>query len=118
MSKKIVWLAWYHDGFTDDPPELIGLYATEKLADGGMESHKATGDRTIEYKDRAKWWKEEKQIVWQQPAFGYVDTSNPPCQSPSGSLTFPDHPIVPDRDQPFAESVLPPSAPAHPPDAP
>ena len=50
-----VYLAWYHNGFIDDYPKLLGVYASRALAEAGVQNHKAGRDRDEEYRDRASW---------------------------------------------------------------
>ena len=50
-----VYLAWYHNGFTDSPSELLGVYASEAKAIAATQIHKANRDVFFEYKDNASW---------------------------------------------------------------
>lgn len=50
-----VFLAWYHDGFVDDAPFLLGVYTMAERAYAALEEHKRTGDRSCEFKNYATW---------------------------------------------------------------
>jgi hypothetical protein len=51
-----VSLAYYHSGFTDDPPILLDVCESEAVASTVIEAHKQNRDRASEYKDKATWW--------------------------------------------------------------
>lgn len=51
-----VYLAYYHTGFTDDPPQILGAYKSAEDANAVLEVHKHNRDRGYEYKNRASWW--------------------------------------------------------------
>jgi hypothetical protein len=51
-----VYLAYYHTGFTDDPPVLLDVFSSRDAANDFVESHKRARDRQGEYEDKAEWW--------------------------------------------------------------
>lgn len=57
-----VYIAWYHDGFYDNPSVKLGVFAGECAADEAIQNHKRTRDRSFEYKDRASWTTEECEV--------------------------------------------------------
>jgi len=58
-----VHLAWYHDGYTDNSPDLLGVCVHPRRALRLLKEHKDTRDATYEYKDQARWWIEEKELL-------------------------------------------------------
>ena len=50
-----VYVAWYHDGFHDNPSEIIEVCATESRAKAAIAWHKEFGERSHEYRDKASW---------------------------------------------------------------
>ena len=57
-----VFLAYYHDGFTDDYPKRLEVCSSKECAEKVIEEHKRTRDKDMEYKDDATWWIEELEI--------------------------------------------------------
>ena len=62
-----VYIAWYHDGFHDNPEEIIEVCSTDGRAKAAIAWHKEVGERIHEYKDKASWrvsehalWADEK----------------------------------------------------------
>ena len=51
-----VVLAYYHTGFSCDPPELLDVCASVAVAESVLARHKATRDRGVEFRDKATWW--------------------------------------------------------------
>jgi hypothetical protein len=58
-----VYLAWYHNGFTDSPSELLGVFASKGKAEKKIDQHCRTADRFCEYKDKASWYVTEWEVV-------------------------------------------------------
>ena len=64
MSKETrVYLAYYHAGFSDDDPILLAVCDSPKTAIAAIEKHRNERDRDIEYGNRAKWWREERDVL-------------------------------------------------------
>ena len=61
--EKTVYTAWYHNGFFDDPPELLGICCTERLADLLIEYHKKNRDTEMEFEDEAVWYKRKWTLI-------------------------------------------------------
>ena len=57
-----VHLAYYHTGFTDDPPTLLDVCDSAKAAGEAITVHKEQRDRGCEYEDAATWWTETRGI--------------------------------------------------------
>jgi hypothetical protein len=57
-----VYLAWYHNGFTDSQPELLGVFTSKDKAYKKNYQHQRTADRFCEYKDRACWFITERDV--------------------------------------------------------
>lgn len=51
-----VFLAYYHDGFTDNNPVLLAVCDSKAVAERVISTHKQKRDRSIEYKEDASWW--------------------------------------------------------------
>jgi hypothetical protein len=58
-----VYLAWYHDGYTDNSPDLLGVCVHPRKALRLLQEHRDTRDATYEYKDEARWWIEQKELL-------------------------------------------------------
>lgn len=59
---KYVYLAYYHNGYTDDPPILLAVCALEVIALKVIKKHKKLRDRRFEYENEASWWTREHII--------------------------------------------------------
>jgi len=57
-----VFLAWYHNGFTDDPPMLLEVCDTPATVLDAIREHQRGRDKTVEYKDKATWWREARMV--------------------------------------------------------
>ena len=61
-----VFLAYYHTGFTEDPPELLDVCDSEASASAVIRTHKRNRDRGYEYEENgesaATWWTETRPI--------------------------------------------------------
>jgi hypothetical protein len=55
-----VFLAYYHTGFTEDPPELLDVCDSEETANVVILSHQGNRNRDDEYKP--SWWTETRPI--------------------------------------------------------
>lgn len=62
-NSREVWLAWYHNGFTDDYPVLLDICATKEIADSVVACHKKNRNKEYEYRDRRASWVVEKWDV-------------------------------------------------------
>ena len=59
---ETVHLVYYHTGFTDDPPVLLGVCASTDVAASVIAEHKRDRDRAREYENDATWWTETRAI--------------------------------------------------------
>ena len=57
-----VFLAYYHTGFTDDPPELLDVCDSDASASAVIEAHKRERDRDCEFEDKATWWTQARAV--------------------------------------------------------
>jgi len=62
MTDSIVYLAYYHTGFTDDPPLLIDICDYPAIATKAIDTHKAQRDTQCEHEDAATWWTETRRL--------------------------------------------------------
>jgi len=53
---KEVFLAYYHDGFCDDWPVLLGVFESPFAAQQFCDRDKVTRDRSGEYRNEARWY--------------------------------------------------------------
>jgi hypothetical protein len=58
-----VYLAMYSTGFMDSQSEILAVCASYSRALNVIDTHMVTRDRTLEYRDRADWWVDEKEVV-------------------------------------------------------
>jgi len=58
-----VYLAYYHNGFYDDYPQLLGVCSSNDCADKLIEYHKQSRDKEEELDDNTRWWTEEKLVL-------------------------------------------------------
>lgn len=52
----MVYLPWYHNGYSDDQYTLLGVYSSKAGAEAKIEDHKVNGDRTFEFEEQANWF--------------------------------------------------------------
>ena len=57
-----MYLAWYHNGFSDEGNTLLGVCRTSAVAAGVIKDHQDFGDRAWEFRGRASWWVEEREM--------------------------------------------------------
>ena len=74
-----VHLAYYHTGFTDDPPVLLDVCESATAADEAINVHKEQRDRECEYEDAATWWTETRDI---RTANAQISGGTPSAESP------------------------------------
>ena len=58
----VVYLAYYHNGFTDDQVELLDVCESRDVAELVLAKHKRERNREYEYKNDATWWIDDVSI--------------------------------------------------------
>ena len=60
---RMLWLAWYHDGYTGNPPALLAVCDHRRTAEAVVDRHKATRDTRAEFMDKASWWVRKRMVT-------------------------------------------------------
>jgi len=60
---RMIWLAWYHDGYADNPPTLLAVCDHRATAQAVVERHKATRDPRAEFMGLATWRVRKRMVT-------------------------------------------------------
>jgi len=58
-----VYPAYYHTGFVDDGKDLLNTCESRVVAEAVIDYHKANRDKEIEFKGRATWWVQDRDVL-------------------------------------------------------
>jgi hypothetical protein len=60
---RMIWLAWYHDGYAGNPPTLLAVCDHRRTADAVIARHKARRDTRAEFMDKASWQVRKRMVT-------------------------------------------------------
>ena len=60
---RMIWLAWYRDGYADNPPTLIAVCDHRVTAEAVVARHKATRDARAEFMGLASWEVRKRMVT-------------------------------------------------------
>jgi hypothetical protein len=59
----MIWLAWYHDGYTCNPQVLLAVCDHRRTAEAVIARHKAARDTRAEFMDKASWEVRKRMVT-------------------------------------------------------
>jgi hypothetical protein len=60
---RMIWLAWYHDGYAGNPPTLLAVCDHRRTADAVIARHKAGRDTRAEFMGLASWQVRKRMVT-------------------------------------------------------
>ena len=60
---RMIWLAWYRDGYAGNAPTLLAVCDHRVTADAVVGRHKASRDTRAEFMDKASWEVRKRMVT-------------------------------------------------------